>query len=593
MGSFRAVKLIRRSGVAEARAYEREFAGIRRFEPISRSHSAFVNILHIGRNDESAYFYYIMELADDTDRGQQIDEATYRPRSLSSDLDAHRRFDFSECLQMGITLAQGLEHLHGLGLLHRDIKPANIIFVQGKVKYADIGLVTEMSQLATFVGTEGYVPPEGPGKPTADIFGLGKLLYEVATGNNIEAFPEMPTDRDTRWSRLFEIVLKACHPTQYHRYQTAAELGRDLVELSQITVTDPRASITPVLFGQEEEYPEAGGAVPLDSRFYIERAADKALNQAITRGDSTVLVKGARQMGKTSLLARGLQAARQNGLSVVLTDFQKLNVGGFESLGHFYIALAESVADQLDLHSLLEESWDNRGSPNVKFERYLRRVVFPTVRGRLVWGMDEVDRLFGTPFGTEVFGLFRSWHNQRALDPRGPWAHLSLVLTYATEAHLFIQDLAQSPFNIGTPAVLSDFSRDELNELHERYGSPLKDDSELERLFKLLGGQPFLTRCALHQLAQSKVAYDTFEADALSENGPFAGHLRRLLMSVGKDPKLVETLQLVLAGHNSISPDQFYRLRTAGVIVGESARVFRWRCALYEHHMRRQLSAAE
>src|SRR5262249_50473 len=64
-----------------------------------------------------------------------------------------------------------------------------------------------------------------------------------------------------------------------------------------------------------------GGAVPLDSEFYIVRPADEEFSAAIARGDSIVLVKGARQVGKTSLLARGLQQARQAGAKVVLTDF--------------------------------------------------------------------------------------------------------------------------------------------------------------------------------------------------------------------------------------------------------------------------------
>src|SRR5688572_10697247 len=64
-----------------------------------------------------------------------------------------------------------------------------------------------------------------------------------------------------------------------------------------------------------------GGAVPLDSAFYIVRPADEEFRAAIARQDSIVLIKGARQMGKTSLLARGLQQERQAGSKVVLTDF--------------------------------------------------------------------------------------------------------------------------------------------------------------------------------------------------------------------------------------------------------------------------------
>ena len=64
-----------------------------------------------------------------------------------------------------------------------------------------------------------------------------------------------------------------------------------------------------------------GGAVALDSKFYIERRTDAEFLLAIKRQDSLVLVKGARQVGKTSLLARGLQQARLAGARVVVADF--------------------------------------------------------------------------------------------------------------------------------------------------------------------------------------------------------------------------------------------------------------------------------
>src|SRR6266576_392292 len=62
-GAFRAIKIVRRDSLQGA-GFDREFRGIQKFEPISRSHPNLVNILHVGENTEGGYFFYVMELAD-------------------------------------------------------------------------------------------------------------------------------------------------------------------------------------------------------------------------------------------------------------------------------------------------------------------------------------------------------------------------------------------------------------------------------------------------------------------------------------------------------------------------------------------------
>ena len=57
VGTFRAIKIVHRKSFREERPYEREFGGIKKFEPISRTHPSFVSILHIGRNYHEGYFY--------------------------------------------------------------------------------------------------------------------------------------------------------------------------------------------------------------------------------------------------------------------------------------------------------------------------------------------------------------------------------------------------------------------------------------------------------------------------------------------------------------------------------------------------------
>src|SRR5262245_46451631 len=64
LGTWRAVKIVYRNHFKNERPYEREFAGIRRFEPISRANEGFVDILQVGRDEAGGWFYYVMELAD-------------------------------------------------------------------------------------------------------------------------------------------------------------------------------------------------------------------------------------------------------------------------------------------------------------------------------------------------------------------------------------------------------------------------------------------------------------------------------------------------------------------------------------------------
>jgi len=278
LGTWRAVKFVRRSSFDDDKPFERELAGIQRFEPISRSHESQLNILHVGRAEDG--FYYIMELADDMSGAQAsggtsytspnlstdaesgplgtrpsdgedsgtrgtrpsgslddlLNPDTYTPRNLRSELHLRGRLPAAECLRIGLALTTALEHLHKHGLVHRDIKPSNIVFVNGIPKLADIGLVARAEATISFVGTEGFLPPEGPGTRPADIFSLGKVLYEISTGHDRQQFPELPTniielpDR-AELSELNEVLLKACHRDPQERYQTAAEMHAELALL--------------------------------------------------------------------------------------------------------------------------------------------------------------------------------------------------------------------------------------------------------------------------------------------------------------------------------------------------------------------------
>src|ERR1041385_7593751 len=155
-GAYRAVKIVYRQRFTDDRPYEREFKGITKFEPLSRSNDGLVDVLQVGREDAAGFFYYVMELADDA-RINPNDESRnpkefrnriseefpgkaavgpsgfapgsefgiwnsefYVPKTLALEVRTCGRLPFQECVQLGLSVSLGLGHLHRHGLLHRD-----------------------------------------------------------------------------------------------------------------------------------------------------------------------------------------------------------------------------------------------------------------------------------------------------------------------------------------------------------------------------------------------------------------------------------------------------------------------------------------
>src|SRR5689334_12508906 len=107
-----------------------------------------------------------------------------------------------ELAHLGLHLCSAVDYLHAMGLLHLDVKPGNVISDGGRAKLLDLSLARPPGEVHAGVGTRQYMAPEqaagGVLGPAADVWGIGALLFAVATGRR----PLEPFDETERYPQL-------------------------------------------------------------------------------------------------------------------------------------------------------------------------------------------------------------------------------------------------------------------------------------------------------------------------------------------------------------------------------------------------------
>ena len=175
-----------------------------------------------------------------------------RGTDLKSGIRKHGALDCKKVAQIGSQIAQALSVAHKHDIIHRDIKPQNIMVQpDGNIKVMDFGIArAKNSHLTTdnsVLGTAHYVSPEQTqGKelgPTTDIYSLGVVMYEAATGGvpfdgddaitvalkQVNEQPQPPSQRNPAIDPSLEgIILKCMQKDPANRFQTADELVRVL-----------------------------------------------------------------------------------------------------------------------------------------------------------------------------------------------------------------------------------------------------------------------------------------------------------------------------------------------------------------------------
>lgn len=198
-------------------------------------HPGIVRIYDVGYSHSENVFWVAMELADSEDGHSIENGATYRPKTLASLVSAELALPISQCLNIAEDLALALVHLQRNHLLHRDIKPGNILICKGKPVLADAGLVVDVREVASLVGTAGYVPPENHTTIQGDIYSLGCTLWKICTGRSPEEAGMAPyVEADTAdpdFGAFLSIVDKAMSRVPSRRYRSAKALHKALKSL--------------------------------------------------------------------------------------------------------------------------------------------------------------------------------------------------------------------------------------------------------------------------------------------------------------------------------------------------------------------------
>jgi hypothetical protein len=314
-------------------------------------------------------------------------------------------------------------------------------------------------------------------------------------------------------------------------------------------------------------YVAPGGAMAEDDQTYIERSSDKQSAAAAARRCETIVIKGPKQFGKSSLLKRYLLNCRTNGKQVIAINFLGYEEKVISDYSLFLTRLGADLSRRLK-----NEPLKSGFTEQFEFLDYLEDDLLNSIDKPVIFAFDETDKILPKEYAQDFFSMIRMWHNNRG-DPSLVWNNVGIALVTCSEPKLFIKDPLRSPFNVGEKILLCPFQLEEVEKLNSLHGCPLSL-SECKELHILLGGHPFLTREAFYKIAgPSSISFRDLIENSFDEDGPFGEHLRALILNIKMVEGLQQTLYEAINNQTATRLDNYYRLRGAGILSKKDGRV--------------------
>lgn len=387
-------------------------------------------------------------------------------------------------------------------------------------------------------------------------------------------------------------------------YTTFEELSRRLA-LDWRDIADQNLETPPQAIDKKTDAPGSfnsnqdtlplypSGAVPLGSPFYLERTSYKEpIDREIRKPGALVRIKAPKEMGKTSLLMRVLDSAKQSGYRIVSLNLEQVDNAILNDLNQFLRWLCANAARQLQLKPQLDEYWDEDLGSKISCSSYFQDYLLKSITAPLVLALDEVNQIFEYPqVAKDFLPLLRSWYEEAKTLP--VWQKLRLIVVHATEIYVPLQ-LNQSPFNVGLPIQLNPFSQEEVQQLASRYGLNWAEGQEGGQLMDLVGGHPALVQIALYHLCQDKITLAQLITTAAVSTGIYSHHLQRHWAVLQEQPELADALSATMNASEPISldPTLAYKLSSMGLIKLDNNKAT-LRCQLYQQYFENQYLASK
>ena len=322
---------------------------------------------------------------------------------------------------------------------------------------------------------------------------------------------------------------------------------------AQLQAYEPGISFQTVA-SEDEAFVQAAIAIsasshpsePDDPLYVSPVAFTKATELLGLRFGETLIIRGASRAGKTSLLNHLAAAVTRTGQHFVLVNLHKLNASAFEDSDLLLAQFAGLLLDAAGAKGFGEKDWRSRRTPQQKVTGLVETRILLQNR-RVIIAIDQADRLLESSpeVRDNFYRMLRTWHNERATPtPIGlKWRNCSLVFAISADPNRFITDPNSSPFNLGTPLLLSAWSDAETMEFLARTGTVVASKGPIQRL---CGGLPDLVRLAAGWLADGATrggAAGDLERTCLTPDGPFLARLESLWGFIRRRPELERYLR--------------------------------------------------